>query len=66
MTDWRRWQGWRGQVTYWKGFAAFHVFMSLPVLHLLPYWSYGWLLPSVGDYTEWESAIEIMNEELST
>lgn len=64
--DWSRWQGWRGRVTYWKGFCAFHIFMALPFLQHLPLWAYGWLLPSAGDYSEWDNAIAIMNEELST
>lgn len=62
---WRRWQGWRGRVTYWKGWAAYVIFMSLPRLDILPLWTYGWLLPSVGDYSEWDTAIELMREELA-
>lgn len=62
--DWRRWQGWRGHVTYWKGFAAWQLYRALPVV-VLPYWAFGWLLPSVGDYAEWDNAIEIMREDLA-
>lgn len=63
-TDWRRWKGLRGHVTYWKGWAAYQVLRPLP-LWRMPYWSYAWLLPSYGDYVEWEHVIELMNEASS-
>lgn len=61
--DWSRWQGWRGQITYWKGWLAWQLFRPLPVGHI-PLWTYGWLLPSVGDYCYWDDAIAVMNDEI--
>lgn len=62
QVDWRRWQGWRGHVTYWRGWLAWQVYRPMPV-HIMPSWSYLWLLPYVGDYAYWDDAIAIMNEE---
>ena len=61
-TDWSRWQGWRGQITYWRGFVAYYVYLVLPVQNM-PYWSWVWLLPYAGDYAYWDEAIEIMTSE---
>jgi hypothetical protein len=63
QTDWSRWQGWRGQVTYWKGWAAYQALRTMP-LWRMPLWSYGWLLPSYGDYAYWDDAMAVMREEL--
>jgi hypothetical protein len=64
MTDWSRWQGWRGSVTYWKGWAAYQIWSLFPLSSPdLPFWSYGWLLPSVGDYVYWDDAIALMEYE---
>lgn len=60
--DWRRWQGWRGQVTYWKGWLAFHVFMAVPAWVSLS--KLQWLLPSAGDYAHWDEAIAAMRSDL--
>jgi hypothetical protein len=57
-TDWSRWKGWRGQVTYWKGWAAYQVFLLLPVS-----WVPLWLMPSVGDYAYWDDAMAQMKED---
>ena len=62
MTDWRRWQGYRGLFTYWKGWAAWQVYRRLPV-GVLPFWSFGWLLPSVGDWAYWDDAIAAMRDQ---
>lgn len=58
--DWSRWQGVRGHFTYWKGWIAWQIYMPLPV-GILPYWTFSWLLPSVGDYCYWDDAIAAMN-----
>lgn len=55
MTNWRRWQGWRGRVTYWKGWAAWQVYRCIPLC---------WLLPSVGDYAYWDDAMAVMEDDL--
>lgn len=60
MTDWRRWKGLRGHVTYWKGWTAYQVFMRLPDGSTASKLGL-WLLPSVGDYVYWDEAIAAMN-----
>lgn len=42
---------------YWRGFAAYHIYMALPFLDRLPGWTYFWLVPSAGDYAEWKASI---------
>ena len=54
--DWSRWQGWRGRVTYWKGFAAWQIYRVVPI---------GLLLPTAGDYCFWDDAMIVMSEDLA-
>lgn len=64
IVDWRRWQGWRGHVTFWKGWAAWQIYRIWPV-RWTPSWSYAWLLPSVGDWAYFADAIAAMKKRTS-
>ena len=59
-TDWRRWQGWHGVMTWTLGAICYHIYVSLP-------WPLArranWLLPRAGDFIEWDNAIAVMRAE---
>lgn len=56
--DWSRWEGWRGWRTWIVGACAYYVWLSLPWVIAK---RCNFMLPYVGDYSEWDDVIAAKN-----